>query len=96
MINASDFKVPGYLRSAHLQTMLNSQGPRKWRARRILQRLESTALELVAGDGWVLGVLDTERFGQQQYGHLFYALWRTGCDRLAWFRGFAHTGGDGH
>jgi uncharacterized protein len=43
--------VPRYLRSAHLQTMLNSQGLRKWRARRILQRLESKALELVAGDG---------------------------------------------
>ena len=51
MTDASDFKVPGYLRSAHLQTILNGQGPRKWRARRILQGLESRGLELVAGDG---------------------------------------------
>jgi len=51
MTDASQFKVPGYLRSAHLQTILNSQGPRKWRARRILRDLESRALELVAEDG---------------------------------------------
>ena len=51
MSDAGDFKVPGYLRSAHLQTILNTQGPRKWRARRILQRLDSTAIELVARDG---------------------------------------------
>ena len=51
MTDAGDFKVPGYLRSAHLQTILNTQGPRKWRARRILQRLDSRAIELVARDG---------------------------------------------
>ena len=51
MTDTSDFRVPGYLRSAHLQTILNSQGPRKWRARRILQSFESKALELIAADG---------------------------------------------
>ena len=51
MTDAGDFKVPGYLRSAHLQTILNTQGPRKWRAHRILQRLDSRAIELVARDG---------------------------------------------
>jgi predicted alpha/beta-fold hydrolase len=51
LIDTSQFRVPGYLRSAHLQTVLNSQGPRKWRARRILGRLDSESLMLVAADG---------------------------------------------
>ena len=50
-IDISQFRVPGYLRNAHLQTVLNSQGPRKWRARRILGRLDSQSLVLVAEDG---------------------------------------------
>jgi len=50
-INTGQFRVPGYLRNAHLQTVLNSQGPRKWRARRILRRLDSQSLVLVAEDG---------------------------------------------
>lgn len=50
-IDTSQYRVPGYLRNAHLQTMLNSQGPRKWRARRILGRLDSQSLVLVAEDG---------------------------------------------
>lgn len=50
-INTGQFRVPGYLRNAHLQTVLNSQGPRKWRARRILSRLDSQSLVLVADDG---------------------------------------------
>ena len=49
--DTSQFRVPGYLRNAHLQTVLNSQGPRKWRARRILGRLDSQSLVLVAEDG---------------------------------------------
>lgn len=43
--------VPGYLRNAHLQTVLNSQGPRKWRAQRLLKRFGSESLVLVAEDG---------------------------------------------
>jgi len=50
-IDTGQFRVPGYLRNAHLQTVLNSQGPRKWRARRILRRLDSQSLVLVAEDG---------------------------------------------
>lgn len=47
----SQYHVPGYLRNAHLQTLLNSQGPRKWRARGILRHFASEALVLVAEDG---------------------------------------------
>jgi predicted alpha/beta-fold hydrolase len=50
-MDISQCGVPRYLRNAHLQTVLNSQGPRKWRARRILHRLESESLVLVARDG---------------------------------------------
>ena len=45
------FRPPRYLRNAHIQTILNSQGPRKLRARRILQRLSSSELILQAEDG---------------------------------------------
>jgi hypothetical protein len=45
------YHVPGYLRNAHLQTVLNSQGPRKWRAHRILRHFDSEPLVLVAEDG---------------------------------------------
>jgi len=45
------FVAPGYLRNAHLQTILNSQGPRKWRARAIQRRLNSRSLVLTAADG---------------------------------------------
>jgi len=61
-IDTSQFRVPGYLRNAHLQTVLNSQGPRKWRARRILGRLDSESLVLVAEDGTrLLAELDRAR-----------------------------------
>ncbi len=45
------FKPPRHLRNAHLQTVLNSQGPRRLRARRILQALSSETLILQAEDG---------------------------------------------
>ncbi|MCP4983259.1 MAG: alpha/beta fold hydrolase [Gammaproteobacteria bacterium] len=45
------YKAPRYLRNAHLQTVLNSQGPRKLRARRILRRLLTETLILQAEDG---------------------------------------------
>lgn len=45
------FKPPRHLRNAHLQTVLNSQGPRKLRARKILLRLSTQQLILEATDG---------------------------------------------
>lgn len=48
---SSAFRAPHHLRNAHLQTVLNSQGPRRLRARRILKTLRSEALILPAEDG---------------------------------------------
>ena len=45
------FKPPRHLHNAHIQTMLNSQGPRRIRARKILQRLSTQRLTLQAMDG---------------------------------------------
>lgn len=51
-MNPSDlYQPPRYLRNAHLQTVLNSQGPRKLRARHIQKRLASEDLILQAEDG---------------------------------------------
>jgi len=48
---APQFSPPRYLRNAHLQTVLNSQGPRKLRARLARRRLASQQLLLQAADG---------------------------------------------
>ena len=45
------YKPPRHLRNAHIQTVLNSQGPRKLRARRILRRLDPDKLILQSEDG---------------------------------------------
>ncbi|MDH3762754.1 MAG: alpha/beta fold hydrolase [Gammaproteobacteria bacterium] len=51
-MDASDlFKPPRHLRNAHVQTVLNSQGPRRIRAGRILRRLGAEQLILQAIDG---------------------------------------------
>ena len=50
-MNSNQYQAPFYLRNPHLQTILNGQGPRAWRARRILRRLDSEELLLEAEDG---------------------------------------------
>ena len=45
------FKPPRHLRNAHVQTVLNSQGPRRLRAHRILQGLSTQCLTMQAADG---------------------------------------------
>jgi len=50
-MKANQYKAPLHLRSAHLQTILNGQGPRAWRARRLQQRLQTQSLVLEAADG---------------------------------------------
>ena len=45
------YSPPAYLRSAHLQTILNSQGPRSFKAKGILRDLRPQALTLQADDG---------------------------------------------
>jgi hypothetical protein len=48
---APTFLPPSYLRNPHLQTVFNSQGPRRLRARRASSRLSSEELTLEAADG---------------------------------------------
>ena len=66
MIDPIQFEPPGYLQNPHLQTILNSQGPRKWRARAILRRLDSRTLVLMAADGTrLLAEFDQAAFGDR-------------------------------
>ena len=51
MTESCAFTAPRYLLNAHLQTILNSQGPRKWRARKILRGLQTQSRILRAEDG---------------------------------------------
>ncbi|MDH3633437.1 MAG: alpha/beta fold hydrolase [Gammaproteobacteria bacterium] len=51
MTHEHGYRAPRHLRNAHLQTVLNSQGPRKLRARYLSKRLESEKLILQADDG---------------------------------------------
>ena len=51
MDDLNGFEPPRYLRNPHLQTLLNSQGPRKLRAQFILNKLISKTLTLQAEDG---------------------------------------------
>ncbi len=51
MEHRPDFKPPLHLRSGHLQTVLNSQGPRRLRARQLLKKLAPQRLTLEADDG---------------------------------------------
>ena len=51
MDDLNGFNPPRYLQNPHLQTVLNSQGPRRLRARRILKNLVSKSLMLQADDG---------------------------------------------
>lgn len=51
-LSHSQFTPPWFLRHRHLQTILNSVGPRKLKANRIIRELENTRqLVLEAGDG---------------------------------------------
>ena len=61
---ASRYSAPGYLRSAHLQTIFNSQGLRKWRAKRLQGSFETLNLVLQAKDGTrLLADLDRSQNG---------------------------------
>ncbi|KJS04645.1 MAG: hypothetical protein VR73_14115 [Gammaproteobacteria bacterium BRH_c0] len=48
------FNPPTWLRNAHLQTILNSLGPKRLRAARIAAALDTTQLQLAAVDGTLL------------------------------------------
>ena len=50
-MQVSQFKPPFYLRNPHLQTVLNSQGPRRLRAMRASCKLDTQKVTLAADDG---------------------------------------------
>ncbi len=65
MPTLSAFAPPYYLRNRHVQTVLNSQGPRRLRAASILSRFNSEKLILQAGDGTRL-LAELDRAGDRQ------------------------------
>ena len=77
------YRAPRHLRNAHLQTVLNSQGPRKLRARYIQKRLESENLILQADDGTrLLAELDRAVNGRAVLVILLHG-WE-GCSRSSY------------
>ncbi len=79
----NSFEPPLYLRSAHLQTIFNSQGPRRWRAHRLQRELATETLTLEAADGTRL-LADFDRASGER-GALAILLhgWE-GCSRSAY------------
>ena len=77
------YRAPRHLRNAHLQTVLNSQGPRKLRARYIQKRLQSESLILQAEDGTrLLAELDRAANGRSKLVILLHG-WE-GCSRSSY------------
>lgn len=77
------FKPPLHLRSAHLQTVLNSQGPRRLRARGILKKLATEALTLEADDGTrLVAELDRTAYARSRLAILIHG-WE-GCSTSAY------------
>jgi predicted alpha/beta-fold hydrolase len=51
MDDSSPYNPPIYLRNGHVQTVLNSQGPRRFRARSLQKRIDTHQIILQADDG---------------------------------------------
>ena len=51
MTQNSRFTPPSMLKNPHIQSILNSLGPRKMRAKRLTKKLDSEMLTLTAKDG---------------------------------------------
>jgi predicted alpha/beta-fold hydrolase len=81
--DSSAFRAPRYLRNAHVQTLLNSQGPRKWRARRILQGLDAETRVLLAQDGTRL-LAEYDRASREQSGLVILLHGWEGSSRSAY------------
>ncbi len=80
MDDLNGFKPPPYLRNPHLQTLLNSQGPRKLRARHILKHLISKTLTLQAEDGTRL-LAELDHAAAQRYAPLLLTKRRDASSR---------------
>lgn len=77
------FEPPLYLRSAHLQTICNSQGPRRWRARLLQRNLSTEVLTLEAVDGTRL-LADFDRAAQSKGALAILIHGWEGCSRSAY------------
>ena len=77
------FEPPLYLRSAHLQTICNSQGPRRWRAQRLQRDLSTEVLTLEAVDGTRL-LADFDRASETNGGLAILIHGWEGCSRSAY------------
>ena len=62
MVDSAPFDPPMFLRNAHVQTILSSMGPVRWRAARIARQLHSEQRTLHAEDGTRL-LVDLDRAG---------------------------------
>ena len=59
------FLPPKYLRNPHLQSIMNSLGPRKVKAKLLLKRFRSKTMMLRAADGtYLLGEFDKSNYSQ--------------------------------
>ncbi len=83
MTAQKSFTPPLYLRSAHLQTILNSQGPRGWRARRLQRELSTEVLTLDAADGTRL-LADYDRAAADDRALAILLHGWEGCSRSAY------------
>lgn len=77
------FKPPRHLRNAHIQTVLNSQGPRKLRAKGILRRLSTQQLTLQAQDGTQL-LADLDRAAAPRSSLVILLHGWEGCSRSSY------------
>lgn len=83
MAAAEHFRPPLYLRSGHAQTILNSMGPRRIRARRVLGRLSSQKLTLGAEDGTRL-LAELDRCGEAAPSLVVLLHGWEGCSRSSY------------
>ncbi len=83
MTAQNSFAPPLYLRNAHLQTIGNSQGPRRWRARRLQRELSSEVLTLDAADGTRL-LADHDRAAKPGRALVILLHGWEGCSRSAY------------
>lgn len=77
------FSPPAYLRSAHLQSIMNSQGPRKMRAGKIQRGLASQALTLKADDDTCL-LAELDQTPEQASALVVLLHGWEGCSRSAY------------
>ena len=79
----AEFRPPAHLRNPHLQSILNSQGPRLWRAQRIQRALTSEQRILRADDGTRL-IAEFDRAANPSDSLVILLHGWEGCSRSAY------------